>query len=252
MSVFRKSLHGLVAFYSIILLVNFTACTPVKKTTYFQDIQKDTTLHNLVSKDFETKIRKADLLSVAVASLSPDIAFYNAPQSSSGALNGYLVDESGNIPFIKLGVLHVEGMTKKELKTKLEHDLVPYLKDVVVAVGILNRHITIIGATGPQVLPITTENMTIIDALASSGDIGEKGKTDNILVIREKGEGEKEFKRLNLTNASIFYSPYYYVQPNDIVYVEPAKVKAAKTAQVISYITAGISFILLILNQFFR
>lgn len=245
----RKSLRGFTAFFSIVLLVNFIACTPVKKTTYFQDLQKDTTLHNLVSKDFETKIRKTDLLSIAVASMSPDIAFYNAPQSSSGALNGYLVDENGNIPFIKLGILHVEGMTKKELKAKLERDLVPYLKDVVVSVGILNRHITMIGAAGPQVLPITTENMTIIDALASSGDIGERGKTDNVLVIREKGENEKEFKHLNLTNNSIFYSPYFYVQPNDIVYVEPVKVRTAKTAQIISYITAGVSFALLIINQ---
>lgn len=248
---FQKPFWGLGTFFFIVLLINFIGCTPVKNTTYFQNLQKDTTLHNLISKDFETKIRKTDLLSIAVASMSPDISFYNAPQSSSGALNGYLVDENGNIPFIKLGILHVEGMTKKELKAKLERDLVPYLKDVVVSVGILNRHITMIGAVGPQVLPITIENMTIIDALASSGDIGEKGRTDNILVIREKEDG-KEFKRLNLTNSSIFYSPYFYVQPNDIVYVEPAKIKTAKTAQVISYITAGISFILLILNQFFR
>ena len=72
--------------------------------------------------------------------------------------------------------LHVEGMTKKELKAKLETDLVPYLKDVVVSVGILNRHVTMLGAAGPQVLPMAIENMTILDALASSGDIGEKGK----------------------------------------------------------------------------
>ncbi len=245
----RKPPRGFALFFLVFFLVNFTACTPVKNTTYFQNLQKDTTLHNLITPDFETKIRKADLLSIAVASLSPDVAFYNAPQSSSGILNGYLVDENGNIPFIKLGILPVAGMTKKELKAKLERDLMPYLKDVVVSVGILNRHITMIGAAGPQVLPITAENMTIIDALAISGDIGEKGKTDNILVIREKGEGEKEFKRLNLTNASIFYSPYFYVQPNDIVYVEPAKVKAKNTAQIISYITAGVSFALLIINQ---
>ncbi len=247
-----KFFQKLLSFFIVILLINFTSCTSAKKTTYFQNLQKDTTLRNLVSKDFETKIRQSDLLSIAVASRSPDVAFYNAPQSSSGILSGYLVDENGNIPFIKLGTLHVEEMTKKELKAKLERDLVPYLKDVIVSVGILNRHVTMIGAAGPQILPITIENMTILDALASSEDIGEKGKTDNILVIREKGAGEKKFKHLNLTNSSIFYSPYYYLQPNDIVYVEPAKVKAADTAQIISYITSGVSFILLILNQLFR
>ncbi|MDQ6762704.1 MAG: polysaccharide biosynthesis/export family protein [Bacteroidota bacterium] len=236
------------SYFGLACLMLCTSCAPVKNTTYFQNLQKDTTLHNLVSKDFETKIRKSDLLSISIASMSPDVAFYNAPQNSLGTLGGYLVDENGNIPFLKLGTLHVEGLTKKELKVKLEHDLVPYLKDVIVSVGIFNRHLTMIGAAGPQVLPITIENMTILDALAISGDIGQKGRTDNILVIREKEDG-KEFKRLNLTDNSIFYSPYYYVHPNDIVYVEPVKVKSTNTAQIISYITAGVSFALLIVNQ---
>ncbi|MEO6221004.1 MAG: polysaccharide biosynthesis/export family protein [Ginsengibacter sp.] len=241
----------IVFFSTLILFLNLVSCTPAKNTTYFQNLQKDTTLRNLVNKNFETKIQKADLLGIAVASMSPDNTIYNAPQNTSGNLAGYLVDENGNISYIKLGLLHVEGLTKKELKAKLEKDLVQYLREAIVSVGILNRHVTMLGASGPQVLPITLENMTILDALASSGDIGEKGRTDNILVIREKDEG-KEFKRLNLTDNSIFYSPYFYLQPNDIVYVEPAKVKAAKTAQIISYITAGISFALLIINQFLK
>ena len=95
------------------------------------------------------------------------------------------------------------------------------------------------------------ENMTILDALASSGDIGEKGRTDNILVIREKDD-TKEFKRLNLTDQSVFYSPYFYLQPNDIVYVEPVKVKTAQTAQIISYITTGITFVIFIVNQLLK
>ncbi len=242
---YRILLYSLISF---LFFLNIFSCTPVKKTYYFQNLPKDTTLRNLVNKNFETKIQKTDLLSIAVASMSPDIAFYNAPQNTSGNLSGYLVDENGNISFIKLGILHVEGMTKKELKSKLEKELVPFLKDVIVSVGILNRHVTMLGALGPQVLPLTIENMTILDALASSGDVGEKGKTDRILIIREKDD-VKEFKRLNLMDQSIFYSPYFYLQPNDIVYVEPAKVKGRNTAQIISYITAGISFALLIINQ---
>ncbi len=233
---------------AIYFLVHLTSCTESKKTTYFQNLQKDTALRNVVNKNFETKILKTDLLSITVASLSPDVALYNAPQNTSGAMSGYLVDDHGDISFLKLGIIHVEGMTKKELKDKLEKDLVPYLKEAIVSVGILNRHITILGASAPQILPMAIENMTLLDALASSGDIGEKGKTDNILVIREKGDA-KEFKRLNLTDQSIFYSPYFYLQPNDILYVEPVKVKTAKTAQIISYITAGVSFALLIINQ---
>lgn len=245
----RKYIISFLFFSAVSFLFSLLSCTPAKNTTYFQNLPKDTTLRNLVNKNFETKIQKADLLGIIVASLSPDNAFYNAPQNTSGSLSGYLVDENGNISFIKLGTLHVEGMTKKELKSQLEKDLIPYLKEAIVSVGILNRHITMLGAAGPQVLPLAIENMTILDALASSGDIGEKGRTDNVLLIREKDDDTKEFKRLNLTDQSIFSSPYFYLQPNDIVYVEPAKIRQKNTAQIISYITAGISVALLIINQ---
>jgi polysaccharide export outer membrane protein len=107
------------------------------------------------------------------------------------------------------------------------------------------------GAISPQVLPLTSEKMTILDALASSGDIGFKGKTDNILVIRENGN-DKEFKRLNLTDKSIFYSPYFYLQPNDIVYVEPVKDQSSKIPQIISWVTTGITFTIFIIDRISR
>ncbi|MGN6531456.1 MAG: polysaccharide biosynthesis/export family protein [Ginsengibacter sp.] len=236
-------------FTILLFLILLSSCSSTKKTIYFQDIQKDTTLTNLVSKNFEPKIQKGDLLSITVASLSPDnTAIYNAPQSAQGPLTGYLVDENGNIPFIKLGTIHVEGMTRKELKLQLEKDLVPYLSQSVVAVGFLNRHITVMGAVSPQILPMPNDNMTILDALAASGDIGDKGRTDNVLVIREK-DNSKEFKRLNLTDKSVFYSSYFYLQPNDIIYVEPVKTKVDNTTRIISYVTAGISFILIVIDR---
>jgi polysaccharide export outer membrane protein len=230
------------------LIAFFASCAPAKNTVYFENLKKDTTLHNIVAPNFDLKIRKADMLGILVASLSPDVLFYNAPQNTVGPLNGYLVDQDGDINFVKLGVLHVEGMTRKELKDTLQVLLVPYLKDVVVSVGFLNRHITMIGAVTPTVIPMLTDNMTLIDALAASGDIGEKGRIDNILVIRDNN-GAKDFKRLSLKDPSIFHSPYYYMHPDDIVYVEPAKVKAKiTTIQVIQYITTGISLLILILN----
>ena len=235
-------------FFAGILLM-LVSCSTSKNTIYFKDLPKDTTLHNIITENFDLKIQKGDLLSIAVASLSPDVAFYNAPQNTIGPASGYSVDNNGNINFIKLGVLHVEGMTRKNLKDSLEKALVPYLKDAVVSVGFLNRHITIIGAVSPQVLPMPGDNMTILDALASSGDIGQKGKINNVLVIRDSS-GSKEFKRLNLEDHSVFYSPYYYMQPNDIVYVEPARVKTTITApQIISYVTSGITLIFLIIDR---
>ena len=133
----------------------------------------------------------------------------------------------------------------------MEKDLFPFLQQNVVSVAIINRHITLMGAISPQVLPMTSEKMTILDALASSGDIGFKGRTDNVLVIREKENG-KEFKRLDLTDKSIFYSPYFYMQPNDIVYVEPVKDKTNRTPQIISWITTGITFTIFIIDRISR
>ena len=239
-------------FFLAFLVLFISSCNTTKKASYFQGIQRDTTLKNLVSKDFEPKIRKSDFLGITISSLSPEnTALYNAPQNLAGPVNGYLVDENGNIQFIKLGKLHVEGMTRKELKAQLEKDLAVYLKEPVVAVGFLNRHVTMMGAISPQVLPMVNDNMTILDALAASGDIGAKGNPDNILVIREKDD-TKEFKRLNLTDQSIFYSPYFYLQPNDIVYVEPIKVKENNVPQIMSYVITGITFLFFILDRILK
>jgi polysaccharide export outer membrane protein len=193
------------------------------------------------------------MLSITVASLSPEnTAIYNAPQNSSGPLNGYLVDENGYIQFVKLGALQVAGMTRKELKAKLENALSPYLTQVVVSVGFLNRHVTMMGAVSPQVIPMAGDNMTLLDALATSGDIGSKGRTDNILVIRDNNDG-KDFKRLDLTDKSIFYSPYFYLQPNDIVYVEPLKEKTkTSVTQIVSYVTTAFTFLIFILDRIIK
>lgn len=234
----------------IALIILFSSCSSTKNTTYFQNIPKDTTLTNLVSKDFEPKIQKGDLLGITVASLSPEnTIIYNAPQNAQGPLTGYLVDENGDIQFVKLGTLHVEGMTRKEIKDTLEKDLAPYLAQAVVAVGFLNRHITLMGGVTAQIIPMPNDNMTILDAIAASGGISDKGRPDNILVVREKGNS-KEFKRLNLTDNSIFYSPYFYMQPNDIVYVEPVKEKKNQFFTIFSIVVSSVSLIFLVLNRF--
>ncbi|MEO9145248.1 MAG: polysaccharide biosynthesis/export family protein [Ginsengibacter sp.] len=243
------SVRLLVILFMMILL---HSCSSSRKTIYFQDLPRDTTLSHLISKDFEPKIQKGDLLGITVASLSPDnTTIYNAPPNIQGTAVGYLVDENGNIQFIKLGLVYAEGLTRKELRAVLQKDLIPYLAQTVVSVGFLNRHVTMMGGVSPQIIPLVNDNMTLLDALAASGDIGDKGRTDNILVIREK-DSSKEFKRLNLTDKSIFYSPYFYLQPNDIVYVEPIKKRADNTFRIISYVTSGLSIIFFLLDRVFK
>ena len=220
---------------------------------YFSGIKHDTTLNNVITKNFEPKIQKGDLLSIIVSSLSPEnTVLYNAPQNAEGPVTGFLVDSSGNINFLKLGSIHVAGLTRSQLKEQLQKDLMPYLAQTVVAVGFLNRHVTLIGAISPMILPMPTDNMTILDALASAGDIGEKGKKEDVMVIREKGNS-KVFKKLDLTNESVFYSPYFYLQPNDIIYVKPEQKKQKiSTTQVISYVTTAISLYFIIITRIIK
>lgn len=233
-------------------IIAFSSCSSTKNNIYFKDLQNDTTLNNLVSKDFQPKIQKGDLLNITVGSLSPEnTVLYNIPQNAIGTQPGYLVDENGNIQFVKLGTLPVAGLTRKELKSALENKLKPYLTEVIVAIGFLNRQVTLMGAVSPKVIPITQDNMTILDALATGGGIGEGGKLDNVLVIREQ-DNSREFKRLNLTDQSVFYSPYFYVQPNDIIYVEPTKKKSENLTRIIGYTTAGLSLAIFLIDRVFK
>ena len=122
-----------------------------------------------------------------------------------GTATGYLVDKNGNIDFFKLDTLHVEGMTRQQLKERLEKDLTPYLAQTVIAVGFLNRHVTMIGALS-SIVPMASDNMTLLDAISSAGGLGDRALKNDIMVIRQKDNG-KEFKKLDLTDESIFYSP---------------------------------------------
>jgi polysaccharide export outer membrane protein len=257
-------------YYTVILICFITflnSCAPVQKVVYFENLQRDTTFRTLVNDSLELKIRKNDLLSINIVSPDPiSTPLFNGAQNifsssagspstgtpgSGGSSNGYLVDNQGNIVMYKLGAIHVEGMTRTELKELLQRDLAPYLKDAVITIRFLNNHITMLGElTRPGVLSMPTEQISLLDAIAQSGDLTITGRRDNIMVIRETTEG-KQFKRLNLNDNSIFHSPFYYLKPNDVVYVEPTELKiknTAQTQQTISYALAAVTFLVTILN----
>ena len=178
--IFCRSLTFLM---SIVAINFFTiSCTSTKKILYFENLPKDTTLHNLVTKDFELKIKKGDLINIGVSSLSAEgSGIFTAPQTSITATgaSGFLVDKSGNILYPKLGTIHVEGMTRDELKNKLLKDLLPYLKDPVVTVNFVNHKVTVFGEVGvPQVINMTGESMTLLDALVLSGQLSKTARQD--------------------------------------------------------------------------
>jgi polysaccharide biosynthesis/export protein len=265
----KKKYLTLNTFYTasvICCIAFFGSCAPVKNVVYFENLQKDTTLHNLVNNNFELKIRKNDLLNINIISPEPvSTALFNGSQSistsssttggsSAGASGGYLVDNDGNIVMYKLGIVHVEGLTRNELKEHLQKDLAPYLKDAVVTIRFLSNRVTMLGEVAhPQVIAMPNEQISLLEAIAQSGDLTFTGRRDNILVIRETPNG-KQFKRLNLNDNSIFYSSFYYLKPDDVVYVEPTKFKiknTGQTGQIIGYALSGVSVAITLLFYLF-
>ena len=246
--------------WSLIILL-FSSCTTAKKSYYFKNLPRDTSINTTVNRLAESVIRKNDQLAITISSLNPEEdRVYNAAALSlssttagSGS-NGYFVDANGNIQLHRLGNLHAEGMTRRELKNKIETDIKPYLKDPVVTVRYLNHRVTVMGeVTQPQVVPMPEEQLSILEVLGASGDITLTGKKDNVLIIRETETG-KQFKRLNLEDHSVFTSEWYYLKPDDVVYVEPndKKIKDEKRARTQQTVSLGISVIslaIIILNR---
>jgi polysaccharide export outer membrane protein len=207
----------------------FSACTSTRTSYYFKELKKDTSIAVFVDSNMDVRIRPTDVISVLISSLdkSEDLLF-NTQAYIGGVTGGYvssassyIVDGKGDIQMHKLGVVHVEGMTLKEFKQKLEKDLQPYLLDPIATVGFSNHKITMMGQVGKsQILAITGDRLSIIDAFVLSGDVTTNADMKNVLIIREK-DNVKQFKHVNLENPSFIDSSWYYLQANDIVYVTP-------------------------------
>lgn len=252
---------AIVAMFLVVTMF-FMACKTPQNIVYFQNNAKDTLLQNTVSKNFDLKIKPDDLLSIAIVSASPELsAPFNAtqglasasPASGSGTAPGYLVDKRGAIQLYKLGDVAVMGLTRNEVKEKLQRELTPYLKDPVVTVRFLNQRITVLGEVSrPGTVPLVTDQMTVLEALGQSGDLTTYGRRENVLVIRQTEAG-KEFRHLNLLDHSVFTSPYYYLQNEDVVYVEPdVKRKAGQNVQIVSYVLSGVSILSILLTRFIK
>lgn len=193
------------------------------------------------------KIKHDDILIIAVSSSKPELAIpYNlfsvnsqlAPsaQLSSSSSNsfggygrleteGYLVDAAGNIDFPILGKIEVAGLTRIELSEKLKEILEGYMPDPVVTVSLVNYKITILGEVArPGTYNIVLDKVSLFDALGIAGDMTVYGKRDNILIIRETN-GIRETARLNIKSKAILDSPYFYLQPNDVIVIDPVGAK---------------------------
>jgi polysaccharide export outer membrane protein len=185
----------------------------------------------------EPVIQKNDQLSVQItsASLSPSVdADYNQQfggQSGQYISYGYLVDQRGNLELPRIGIIHVEGITKDSLASIIKSRLKDQLADPTVVIRFTNFRIIVIGEVGsPGVKTIGVENLTILEALALAGDITLFGKKKEVKIIRED-KGQRQMGIIDVTTSKMFESPYYQLQQNDIIMVEQTKYKVTQTEQ---------------------
>lgn len=239
-----------------IAILSITGCGSGKNIPYFQNI--DTTSLAASRGLYDAHIMPKDMLTITVQTTDPSAAApFNLSIANSvgtngqlstgpGNLQGYLVDNDGFINFPIIGKIHVAGMTKTECEDYIKEKVQPYLaknENPIVTVRMSSYRITVTGEVGhPGVIPVATEKMSVIEALAQAGDLTIYGKRDNVMLIREDASGQKHEVRLNLNDANLINSPYYYLQQNDILYVEPNSVKA-KNSAIGSSTTIWFSFI---------
>jgi polysaccharide biosynthesis/export protein len=229
----------LIYLLSTLILVS---CGPTRNLAYFSDLDEQAVYTESITNATQPKIQPDDLLSITVSSPNAEanILFNKGVAPAMGGVSdfgvtnravnihdeGYLVDKNGYIDFPVLGQIKFGGLTKDGAKAKLIKELDNYLKEPIVNIRFLNYKVTVIGEVNrPSTFTIPTEKINILEALGLAGDMTAFGKRDNVLVIREQ-EGTRTVARLNLNSNQVLNSPYFYLQQNDVVYVEPDKGKA--------------------------
>ena len=204
---------------------------------------------------FELRYQTNDLLSINVTALDMDAARpFNLYVSSPSYLENlnitgqlkqqtYLIDEKGEINFPVLGKLKVLGLSREEATSFLEKELSAYLKDPVVTLRLTNFRISVLGEVNmPGTYTITNERVSLLEALALSGDLTITGRRSDLLILREES-GELTKNYIDLTSNDLFNSPYFYLKPNDIIYVQPNKSKVRSSTDALRFTSISLSLI---------
>lgn len=267
----KRSLLRLLLLGVLLGCQGLAGCVSTKPFVYFQDDAGAAGPSALAAKYVPT-IQPGDVLSVQVGSLNPEASqFFNPyaqfavadrsgqpvaamPTTPLPVVSGYLVDDAGTVDVPMLGKLKVQGRTVAEVKETIRDGLREYLKEPTVNVRNLNFRISVMGeVTRPGLFTIPNERITLLEALSLSGDATIYGRRDNVLIVREEN-GQRTFARLDLTKRDLFRSPYYQLHPNDVVYVEPVRAKAAmanRTNQMLPIGLSALSVVAVILTRIF-
>lgn len=218
-----------------------TSCSSYKKVPYMMDAESfsDTLSANL----YDARIMPKDILTITVLSfdqaaslpfnlVTPAMMGHSLSVTATPTMQTYLVDNDGQIDFPVLGRIKVGDMTKKEVENMLKDKLKTYFKDEpVVTVRMVNYKITVLGEVArPGTFTVANEKINIYEALAMAGDMTIFGKRNNVRLVRESSDGKKHIYILDLQDKNLISSPYFFLQQNDVIYVEPNKAKARSSS----------------------
>lgn len=226
-------------FHLFIFTLLLTSCVSTSKINYFDNKEQiDLTLSRTL---YDAKIMPKDILQIQVFTMTPEASEpFNLMKLSGsstttsttgqGTIYDYLVDNDGNIEYPVLGTLHLGGLGKTEAEQLIKSKIQPYLSDtenVVVHVRMMNYKYAVLGGVSrPGVFTTQNEKISILEAIAQAGDLTTFAYRDRIYLIREDAFGQKEFHQLDINDANIISSPYFYLQQNDVIYVEQKKIVA--------------------------
>ena len=217
------------------MLVLLASCTTPSRITYLRDMEYNQAY--AAQKAPELRLHPEDQITIQVLSTDPALA---APfNASNGAEEGmgiahYTLDKDGNIDFPVLGVMHIEGMTVKEVKDEISNRIIKlgYIREPIVKVELSNFRITVLGESNNSIINVEGESINLLQVIARTGYVGDRAKVNDVMVIRTV-DGQREAYTVNLQTKDLFDSPVFYLQQNDIVYVKPRGLRSNMNLQAV-------------------
>ena len=232
----KHSLSRALTLASILItcIALFSSCVPQKKIKYLQKKQKsDTVAFHANKHDVDYKVQPKDNIYIRVFALDQKAySFFNKQTGTSASYNDYANDASiyinsygvsndGNIDFPIVGKVYVRDLTIDQIKTILQQLISEYLKEITVVVKMVNFKVTVVGEVNrPGEFTIYKDDLNLFEAISQAGDMAEFANRGKVALIRQS-KGGSQVHYLDLTSEKILTSEYYYLQPNDIIYVSP-------------------------------
>lgn len=255
----KRSMKLLTSVLLFFILLTCASCVSQKKMIYLQGADYLQDNPQQIKENFELKIQSDDQLAISISSKDRELiepfnnntligsgSGMNSQYNSQAGVSYFQVDKDGNIEFPIFGTLKASGLTRMELAKVLENRLISqnYIKDPLVSIKIMSFKVTVLGEVkAPGVQNVTGERLTLLEALGMAGDLLPSARRENIMVIREE-DGKRKSYMVDLTSSyDVLNSPCYYLQQNDVVYVEPNSAIRVKGSGTMSTVTSTVGMI---------